>query len=784
MTRSIGWTPIELPVFLTPGSDFIQTIRTSDGSQWAAGTAATLVFDDPAATSWAATVAGDSLSWSVDKALVAALLDAGPVTAQIRYSDGAGVDLTWIEGLVRTGSTAGPRTVTLPVPGSSALVVLPVAGPQGPAGTGGPGGGSVLKVAGVLPDGTGNVPLTPADIGAATPADVGAEATSRAAAITAEATARANADALLQPTSAKGQAGGYAALDGGGTVPDAQLPAALARDTEVTAAVAAEATARTSAITAAIAALVNSAPGLLDTLAEIDAALNNDPNFAATMTTALAGKQPLDAELTALAALASAADQLPYFTGGGAASLATFTAFARTLVAAATAAAARTVLGLGTAATQPSTAFDAAGAAATAQAAAQGYADQYAGSAAGTAGKPLAATASIPESQVASLVTDLAAKATAAALTAETNRATAAEAKPILVPTAVKTAAYTAAANDLVRADTTAAAWTLTLPTAPPDKTIVAARVVLGTMATGSLTNILTVTAGGSDVFKVAGGAASVTLKQLDQMVVWQYIAASGVWLPVTDSLSLIQLDTRFPLLSTVTAKGDLLAGTAAAVVGRVGVGADGTVLTADSTQATGLKWAAAASNPASQTAPWASGRVYYGLPGPWASSLTGFSGAADGVMTGIPIWLPAGTLVNLGAPAAGTTVTGTLFRVGLYAVTNGLPGALIVDAGTVDAGSTNHQIKTVSVVLTAGWYVPVVVPQKNGQASVPQPKIAAVNSDTVATGFAAASLPTASSIIGAGWVSSTTIPGSGALPGTFGTASGTGQASVALLGY
>lgn len=105
--------------------------------------------------------------------------------------------------------------------------------------------------------------------------------------------------------------------------------------------------ATTAYVRAAISALVGSSPEALDTLNELAAALDNDPNFATTMTNALAGKQPLDATLTALAGLPTGANKLPYFTGTDTVAQADLTQVGRDILAKSSTQAIIQYLGLG-----------------------------------------------------------------------------------------------------------------------------------------------------------------------------------------------------------------------------------------------------------------------------------------------------------------------------------------------------------------------------------------------------------------------------------------------------
>jgi hypothetical protein len=114
----------------------------------------------------------------------------------------------------------------------------------------------------------------------------------------------------------------------------------------------------------------------------------------------------------------------------------------------------------------------------------------------------------------------------------------------VLAPTTVKTSAYTASPGDFVPVDASGGSVTVTLPTAPADKSRLEIKMINTVNS-----NAVTITAGGSDVFNKAGGNNTVTLNLLSQAVMLQYYASSAIWYVQTDDLPLTQLDVRYASL-------------------------------------------------------------------------------------------------------------------------------------------------------------------------------------------------------------------------------------------
>jgi hypothetical protein len=98
-----------------------------------------------------------------------------------------------------------------------------------------------------------------------------------------------------------------------------------------------------------------------------------------------------------------------------------------------------------------------------------------------------------------------------------------------LVRTAVKTTTYSAAADDLVPCDSTSGSFTVTLPTAPADQTLIEVKhIIQGT--TSGTGNTITVAAGGSDVINRAAGPTSVTLPLIGESRAFLYQSSTAIW--------------------------------------------------------------------------------------------------------------------------------------------------------------------------------------------------------------------------------------------------------------
>lgn len=151
----------------------------------------------------------------------------------------------------------------------------------------------------------------------------------------------------------------------------------------------------------------------------------------------------------------------------------------------------------------------------------------------------------------------------------------------VLTRTAVKTANYTANLRDLVPCNTSGGTFTVTLPAASGGKGRIAVKLV-------TAGNTLNLALTGTDHLNTAAGPTTGTLTIANQGIIAES-DGSGIWTITADDLP----PSAVVLSSTVTTKGDLIVGTGASAVTNLPVGADGQVPVADSTQASGVKWAA-----------------------------------------------------------------------------------------------------------------------------------------------------------------------------------------------
>jgi predicted secreted protein len=144
------------------------------------------------------------------------------------------------------------------------------------------------------------------------------------------------------------------------------------------------------------------------------------------------------------------------------------------------------------------------------------------------------------------------------------------------------------------------------------------------------------------------------------------------------------------PTISTINAKGDLLAGTADNTIAALTVGANDTVLTADSSTATGLKWAAAAGGGSNWSLLNAGGTA---LTGAQTITVSGISGK-NSIMV---------VFVGASNSSAGTSLgirlnTDTGTKYDAY-------GTYVYSPASYVTGGISQQIST-----TNGTYIPIGV--------------------------------------------------------------------------
>ncbi len=260
-------------------------------------------------------------------------------------------------------------------------------------------------------------------------------------------------------------------------------------------------------------------------------------------------------------------------------------------------------------------------------------------------------------------------------------------------PVTVKTSAYTANPGEFVPCDTTAGAFTVTLPSQPQDGAAVSVKMV----AQGGA-NAVTVATAGGDTVNVQGGGASRSLALLYQGVILQYRASLGVWYVLgSDPGTGGGGPGTVTSASVVTANG--FAGTVATETTTPAVTLETTVTGVLKGNGTAISAAAAGTD--------------YLAPQPWQFLPESYGCQGNGqFISDAAITASASTLTTAGvadastAPALGTATTGGTIAAGTYQAVYTFVSALGETLASASASITTTG-STSTITMTAPGAVP-----------------------------------------------------------------------------
>lgn len=177
-----------------------------------------------------------------------------------------------------------------------------------------------------------------------------------------------------------------------------------------------------------------------------------------------------------------------------------------------------------------------------------------------------------------------------------------------------------------------------------------------------------------------------------------------------------------FDSLAPTTTKGDIIVSNGTDNI-RLAVGANDTVLTADSTQASGVKWAAAAGGGGGGGAVPLFNNDSTVLNGPavfdagsWATTTI-----TNQRMNLVPWYVSADCTLDYLTCAVSTAAAGATLRMGLYDNDSG-PVNLVAESASISAATTGiKDSAALSTALTAGWYWLAITVDNNGGTVVLQ---------------------------------------------------------------